>query len=211
MVARLKALQRVGWEISDWGDDKITCGGDGLDSVQHHHKVNQFDIHTFKKDGEDYDIKPNERFVKFDLSGNVWPRTFIANVFLAERDADGGFLKFLQDLWEAIGPQVIQIASTLTIAAAGGAVGAAAGTGVEPVVGTIIGAIVGAVIALLVNYFLDSLKDDIFESPDNPLTCLLESPQSRFPGNQLRSPIYTQDFRLNSARYQMKYYWELVE
>lgn len=210
-LSSLKAVHRFGWEITDFGDDSMASGGDGVDSVQQHVTAPAFFIHTFKKDGENFDIRPDRTFVKFDLNRiGPWPRSFIANVFVAEKDASGGFIEFLQKLWDAIGSEVVSIASTLAVAATGAAIGSLVGSDLMPLVGTIVGAVVGAVIGLVVGWMLDSLKDDIFESPDNPLGLVLPSQESLFPGNSRTSPTYMQDFTLGSARYLMSYYWELV-
>lgn len=212
-LASLKAVRRFGLEVTDWGDDSIACGGDGLDSIQQHVKAPQFFIHTFKRDGENFNIRPDRTFVKFDLNRTgLWPRAFMANVFLAERDVDGGFIEFLQKLWAAIGAEVIKLATELAlvgIGAAGAAVGAVV-LSEFPIAGTIVGAIIGAAIGYLVGFLLESLKDDIFASPDNPLGTVLPSQDSLFPGNKKKSPTYTQDFSLGESRYLMNYYWELV-
>lgn len=209
-LSKLKAIRRFGWELTDWGDDQIVCGGDGLSSLQEHKKVSQFIVHTFKRDGAVFNFSPHKTFVKFDLSKpGPWPRGFISNIFIAEKDADGGFIEFLQKLWDAIGKEVISLASSLAAAAAGATIGAVIGTELMPLVGTIIGAIVGGVIGLFVGWILDSLKDDIFESPDNPLGLVLASADSLFDGNSPRSPVFNQEFTAGSARYIMSYYWEL--
>ena len=214
----LTAERRFGWELSDWGNDDISCGGDGLDATlpqPKHIKRSAFPVHSFTRDGENYNMSPDRTFVKFDLSRpGQWPRSYIANVFIAERDASGGFIEFLQKLWEAIGPQVISLTTTLILGAlgyaagTGAAAGAAAGS-VAPLVGTILGAIVGAILGLLVAWLLDSLRDDIFESPDNPLAVILPDPTALFENNSLKSPKYIADFERGAARYLLRYYWEL--
>lgn len=210
-LARLQAIRRFGWEITDFGNDAISCGGDGVDSVQQHVTAPAFFINEFKRDGENFDIKPDRTFVKFDLNRiGPWPRFYIANVFIAEKDASNGFVEFLQKLWDAIGDEVVTLATSLAVAATGAAIGAVVGTEIMPLVGTIVGGIVGAVIGLVVGWMLDSLKDDLFESPDNPLGMALPTQNSLFPGENKKSPIYTQDFNLGSARYLASYYWELV-
>lgn len=216
----LKAIKRFGWELTDWGDDEMYCGGDGLDSTKQHIEVGRFFIHTFKKDGENYNINPNKTFVKFNLhQAGSWPRSFMANTFISEIDADGGFIKFLQELWDAIGADVARLATQLALTAMGGSAGAAIAAGaatgaaagsIEPIIGTIVGAIIGAVIGLLVAWAIDSLKDDIFISSDNPLLAILDSPTALFDGNSTRSPTYTQEFTAKEAKYRMKYYWEIV-
>lgn len=209
-LASLKAVRRFGWEVTDWGDDYIVCGGDALDSTEQHVKVPQFFVNTFKQDGENFNIEPDTTFAKFDLNRpGLWPRAFMANVFLAEKDADGGFIEFLQQLWEAIGKEVVKLATDLALIAIGAGIGAAA-LSEFPIIGTIVGAVIGAVIGMLVSWILDSLKDDIFESRENPLGVVLPSQESLFAGNSENSATYTQDFTLGSSRYLMRYYWKLV-
>jgi hypothetical protein len=209
-LARLKAIRRYGLEVTDWGNDSIACGGYGLDSIEQHVKAPEFFINTFKKDGESFNIIPDHTFVKFDLSrAGEWPRIFMADVYLAEKDASGGFVEFLQRLWDAIGPQVVALATQLALSAIGAAIGAAVLIEI-PVIGSIVGAIVGAAIGYIVGWFIDTLKDDIFVSSDNPLGIALASQDSLFLGNARKSPTYTQDFSLGQSRYLMNYYWELV-
>lgn len=222
-LAELKAVTRFGWEFTDWFDDEIHGGGDGVDSTAHHIEVGRFFIHNFTRDGERYNIRPDKTFVKFNLQRTGdWPRSFMANVFISEKDADGGFIKFLQELWDAIGDDVTTLATQLALSAMGGAAGAAtagAATGtaagaaagsVAPILGTIVGAIIGAVLGLLVAWAIDSLRDDIFISSDNPLFVMLDSPTALFDGNATRSPTYSQEFTAKESRYLMKYYWEIV-
>ena len=133
----------------------------------------------------------------------------MGNVFLAEKDADGGFIEFLQLLWDAIAADIVSLATSLALSALGGVIGGVALSEL-PVVGTIVGAIIGAAIGYVVGWIIDTLKDDIFESPDNPLGVILEAQDSLFPGNRDRSPNYQQDFSLGESRYIMTYYWQLV-
>ena len=222
-LAKLKAVRRFGFELTDWGNDVIDCGGDGLGaggisaggvSAYHQHiEVPKFRIHQFTHDGQSFNISPDRTFVKFDLTrppAEAWPRAFIANVFLSESDASGDFIDFLNKFWDEIGDEVVTLASSLAMAAIGAGVGAAVGTELFPLVGTIVGAIVGAVIGLVVGWLVDSLKDDLFETPDNPLSVIIPSPTSLFDGGQTKSPLLTQEFALGNARYLMDYYWELV-
>jgi len=210
-LASLKAVRRFGLEATDWGDDSIACGGDGLEVLtQQHVKATQFSIHTFKRDGENFNIRPDRTFVKFDLNrSGLWPRTFMANVFLAEKDVDGGFIEFLQKLWSAIGAEVIKLATELAMAGIGATIGAVA-LSEFPIIGTIVGAIIGAVMGYLVGLLLESLKDDIFAPPDSPIGTILSSQNSFLSGESKKTPTYTQDFSLGESRYLMNYYWELV-
>jgi len=133
----------------------------------------------------------------------------MAIVFIAEQDAPGGFIDFLHLLWNAISAKVVELATSLALAAIGGIAGAELGSA-APIVGTIVGAIIGAALGFIVGWLIDTVKDDIFESSDNPLTVLIPSQNYLFPGNRKRSPISSQDFVTGSARYLMSYYWELV-
>jgi hypothetical protein len=210
-ITRLKAVRRFGWEITDFGNDAISCGGAGEDSVEQVVTAPSFDIHTFTRDGEDFNINPDRTFVSFNLNRpGPWPRSFSANVFLAERDASGGFIEFLQKLWEAIGPEVVTIASTLAVAAIAATAGAAIGTELMPLVGTIVGAVIGAVIGLVVGWMLDSLKDDIFQTPEGPIWQFMPTQDTLFPGNSNTTAVELREFSLGSARYLMSYYWQLV-
>lgn len=215
-IDKTKAIRRVGWEVTDWGPDKIACGGTGVDGNKKEiKKVFPFDIGTFDRDGQVKNPASDLTFVSFDLTGPEWPKAFIAVPVLAEKDASGGFLDALRDLWEEIGDDVTRIVTDLVIAGvltaagvgAGAAAGAAAGS-VWPVVGTIIGAVVGAVIALLVSWLLDSLDDDVLSSNDMAIANLA-GPTDGFNGSK-RSPSFDMDFVKDSARYRMTCYWEIA-
>lgn len=215
-IDKTKAIRRVGWEVTDWGADKIDCGGTGIDGNKKEIKtVYPFNIGTFERDGQVRNPTSDLTFVSFDLTGPEWPKAFIAVPVLAEKDASGGFLDALRDLWEEIGDDVTKIVTDLVIAGvltaagvgAGAAAGAAAGS-VWPVVGTIIGAVVGAVIALLVSWLLDSLDDDVLSSNDMAIATL-SSPTDGFNGSK-RSTPFDMDFVKDSARYRMTCYWEIA-
>jgi hypothetical protein len=208
VLTRLTAISRYGFEITDYGDDHIYWGGDALDSVEQHIKVNQRHLFNFARNGQTYDNP--EVFVKFDLSrAGAWPRVFMANVFLAEKDLDGGFVEFLHKLWDAIGAKVIELATSLAMAGIGALVGSVA-LSEFPVVGTIVGAVIGGVLGYLVGYLIDSFKDDIFLSSENPLGVVLSSPDFLGFSGKRKTRNRTEDFTLGEARYRMTYNWELT-
>lgn len=221
-IKKFKAKSIYGWEITDWGNDSIYCGGNGLapgygppaaaEQIGQI-KVPRFKVGNFVQNGQTINLNPDKVFVKFDLTkvpSNAWPCTFSANAFISESDASGDFVEFLDKLWDEVGEKIITLATALALTAVGAGAGASAGSSVAPLVGTIIGAIVGAVIGYVVGWTIDSLKDDIFDSPENPIATELLSRRDLFEGNKTRSPTYTDEHTLGGARYIMHYYWELI-
>jgi hypothetical protein len=200
----LKCLDPVDWELTDFGQDHINIGGMGADNLGQEVLVNQFFVREFEKN-ERHTYSPPKKFVGFKLNTpGDWPRAFDVTMALAEKDADGGFLAFLQELWGIIGDVVTELVTTAAITA----IGAIAGTAIEPGIGTLIGAIVGAVVGYIVTSVFDSLNDDIFD-PESQMIAV-PSINSLFPGNSKVSDILSTEFTSKNARYLLKYQWQLV-
>ena len=200
----LKCLDPVDWEITDFSQDHINMGGMGVDNLNQQINVNQFFIRDFKKN-EKHTFTPKKKFVGFRLNTpGSWPRAYNVTMAIAEKDADGGFLDFLKEIWGIVGEIVkeLVIAATITIA------GTVIGSVIEPGVGTVIGAIVGAVIGFIVQAIFDSLKDDIFDPESQSIA--LPSNTALFPGNSKTSQTFSTEFTSSNARYLLKYQWELV-
>ena len=152
-LIKFKCVDEMDWEVTDFGKDNISAGGKAWDTAGTNTDVSVFRVADF--DGGDvFTFNPPRVFARYGLSGEQWPRFFFAQVALAEKDADGGFIEFLQKLWDAVDDTVIKEATDAILAAlAAAGVGAAAGAiaGVEAAgVGAIVGAVVGAVIGFAV-------------------------------------------------------------
>jgi hypothetical protein len=80
------------------------------------------------------------------VTSEPWPHVYAVTLCMAEKD-DGGFAKFLKELWDYIDDKI----NALITAGLGAAIGAE--------LGGIIGAVVGAVLGLLVGWII-SLFDD---------------------------------------------------
>jgi hypothetical protein len=213
-LIKVRCIDEMDAEITDFADDRIVMGGIGFDSTGQEHKVSQFTVGTFARSGSSINFNGTpRRFVSFDLTRNgQWPRAFNATLAMAEKDADGGFVEFLHAIWDAIDDTVIQALSTalsslIGAAVIGTAVGAAIGANAA-LIGTVVGAVVGAAIGFISAWIFESLKDDIFD-PVN-VSIALGSIQAGFDGNGARrSPSLTTEFNRDGARYALKYQWVL--
>ncbi len=123
---------------------------------------------------------------------------------MAEKDAEEGFVEFLQAIWGIVNQVVTQLITAAAIAAAG----AIAGTVIEPGVGTMIGLIVGVVIGAVVTWIMESLKDDIFDPESTSL--FLQDKASLFEGGARKTPPLTTQFKRDNAIYELKYEKELA-
>ena len=203
-ILKLKCLDPVDFEITDWAEDRINMGGMGADSLNQKIKVNEFFVNNFKNK-ELFKYNPKKRFLGFDLNTRGdWPRAYNVTVAIAEKDASGGFLVFLNELWDNIDEIVVQLVTAAAISVAGTIIG----TAINPGVGTVIGAIVGLVIGAIAEWIFESLKDDIFDPVTQSIA--LPSNTALFPNNSTVSEIYNTEFTSSNARYLMWYQWELV-
>jgi hypothetical protein len=140
-------------ETDEWGSDAINMGGsfttpDGKTTVL----VDQFQVSDDFDEGELVDFGSSKAFASWDLATNPagFPYVYSAVISLAEKD-DGGFHKFLKDLWAQVEAKVREAVAGAVGGAIGGAIGAA--------VGFIAAAVVVAIIAWIVSLFENS--DDI--------------------------------------------------
>jgi hypothetical protein len=213
-LVRVKCIDEMDVEITDFGKDRIHMGGKGYDSAGSQINVGQFHVSDFDQ-GDSFNFNNNPRtFAQFDLTrAGPWPRLFFGTLAMAEKDADGGFLDFLQKLWDAIDQEVINALTQAILAGlAAAGIGAAAGAvlGLEAAgVGAIVGAIVGALVGFIVGLVMDSLKDDVFE-PSDVAPLYLESDTAVFEGGGVTSDNYTTDLTRDGARYKVTYRWTLA-
>lgn len=211
----LKAIRRFGWEITDWGNDTIYGGGVATSTSGQIIDVRPFFIHTFKRDGENFNISPDKTFAKFDLTrGLTFPTAFQATLILCEQDSGEEFVKLLRSLWAEIRDQVTQITVALASAALGLAAGAVAGGAagsVVPVLGTIVGAIVGMAVSMLANWLISSTADDIFLSPNDPAISPFINADRLFEDGATLGPVEDYEFTAGQSRYILRYRWEIVQ
>ncbi len=206
-IDRVKCLDDVGLEFTDFLEDNIRLGGLGADSTGQQRNVAPFKVGDFRN-GEAKRFTPNRKFVEFDLtrSGN-WPRAFSTTFLMAESDGSGAFMDALRALWEAVGEVVEELVVAAVVAGAG-LVGIAVGAPGGPV-GMIIGAVVGAAVGLIAHYLFTSLEDDVFEP--TTVSLLLPDAHTLFSSNQRKSGKRTENLTHPSASYTLKYEWELVQ
>jgi hypothetical protein len=137
------------------GSDEINMGGSATDPLGNTSKVNEFVVSDDFHKGKHVDFGMSRVFHTWDIQTKKegFPYVYAAVIALAEKD-DGGFWKFLKELWEKVKSTVTGAVSALAGAAIGAALGAAFGG-----IGAIVGALVGALIAWLINIFSDNADD----------------------------------------------------
>jgi hypothetical protein len=205
-IDRVKCIDDVGLELTDFRKDDIRLGGLGVDSTGQQREVAGFKVGDFNT-GDSKTFNPNRKFVEFDLTvPGTWPRAFSSTFLMAESDGSGAFLDALRKLWAAVGEVVEDLVVAAVIAGAG-AIGIAVGAAGGPV-GMIIGAVVGAAIGLIVNFLFNSLEDDVFEP--TTVTLLLPEITTLFPGAKRKSGKVVEQLTHPDAQYTLKYEWELV-
>lgn len=224
-VKRVHCVQRVGWEATDWdGKDVILCGGLGFDSTlqspppagspssAHYRKVPQFTVGTFPVDGGKKEYDPDKTFCTWDLTASGdWPRAFFAVIAVAEQDSGEEFAQLMEEIWQILSPVVLQAVSIAAVALTGFAIGSLVGTEVAPLIGTAVGGAVGAAIGAVVGVVIDSLRDDVLETADTPVSLLLPSRSQTFPGGSA-SDVYTSEYvrPRASGNYNLSYQWKLT-
>ena len=132
--------------------DEINIGGTKIEPNGDTHMIDQFVVSDDFDEGEKVGFGGGRLFAEWNLvdGGNDFPKPYPLIMAMAEKD-DGGFYKFLKELWNLIDEKVT--------AAIAGAIGAAIGALIGNVIGAIVGFIVGAFIGWLISLFDN--QDDI--------------------------------------------------
>ena len=166
-------------ETSEIGSDEINMGGNVTTTAGATTIVQQFEVSDDFDEGEVVNFGTSKVFASWDLATATsgFPYVYGAVIALAEKD-DGGFYKFLNDLWALVDDKVT--------AAVGAAVGAAIGGAIGNVLGAVVGAVVGAIIGWLMSLFGDN-PDEILGA--QPLILALGSTKkSYYDWAKLTSP-----------------------
>lgn len=143
-------------ETDEVGSDEIYMGGNSTDPFGNTTAVSKFEVSDDFDEGERVTFGLSKAFAGWNLvtDSEGFPYVYGAVIAMAETD-DGGFWKFLQDLWEGVKEAVTSAIG----AAAGAAIGAAIGSAFAGL-GAVIGAAVGAFIGWILSLFADN-PDDI--------------------------------------------------
>jgi hypothetical protein len=145
-IRRVRCLS----ESSEWSDsDEISMGGTATDPFGNATLVPEFVVSDDFDAGEQVEFGMSKVFHTWDIvtTSGGFPYVYAAVIALGEKD-DGGFWKFLQDLWGTVGSEVTKYIGTAIGAAVGAAVGAAF-AGIGAIIGAVIGAFIGWILALL--------------------------------------------------------------
>lgn len=131
------------------GSDEIAMGGATTDPFGNTLAVSEFKVSNDFDEGETTEFGMSKVFASWDLATDPigFPYVYGAVIALGEKD-DGGFWKFLQELWKKIEEEVTAAVAAATGAAIGAAIGLEFGG-----VGVIVGAVVGALIGWLISAF----------------------------------------------------------
>jgi hypothetical protein len=129
------------------GSDEINLGGSIVGATGNNKLVDQFQVSDDFDEGEKRNI--NKVFGTYTIRTEPqgFPYVYTAVIVMAEKD-DGGFYKFLKELWNKLGDKV----QDMVKGAIGAGIGAALGSLAGPI-GTIVGAVFGAFIGWFINWF----------------------------------------------------------
>jgi hypothetical protein len=196
-------------ESGEWSpSDEFSMGGQFIDPFGKVTKVGEFEVMTDADAGET--VYPNRVFADWKLdTGDGWPKVYTVLLNAAEKD-DGGFGKFLQDLWEEVSAEVKVLIAT--------GIGAAVGAAAVPVVGAIVGAVVGALVGWIASLFDD--EDDIMQV--RALTMTLGACTKSYydwaelttaTGWTLPNPTHPKPIRFgeDGSRYEVSLSWRVVK
>jgi len=193
-------------KTDDWGGDEIAAGAITTNDKGEVENVNEFLVANGFRDNIRKTYNPPRLIKRFPLNqDNIYPKTFIVFLNLAEKD-HGGFSDFLSDLHEAIDVEMKIILTLL---------GAAVGTAAGPPYGTAVGALIGIATAVvydaLMEWFIEVLKDDLLVTEDFARVTL-DTRASTF-NNALNSPIVSMDYYgpQDGSHYRAKYSWEIEQ
>jgi hypothetical protein len=144
-------------ETSEIGSDEINLGGTVTDPFGNTSVVQQFEVSDDFDEGESVNYGTSKVFATWDLVTKTpgFPYVYAGVIAMAEKD-DGGFYKFLNELWKMVEDKVKT--------AVGAAIGAAIGGAIGNVLGAVVGAIVGALVGWLISLF-DNADDIVAVKP----------------------------------------------
>ncbi|WP_337185356.1 hypothetical protein [Phenylobacterium sp.] len=145
-------------ETDEWSaSDEIAMGGTATAPDGTTRKIPEFMVSNDFDAGEKKVYGGRGRLLhEWSIFTNSnWPHVYSAVLVMAEKD-EGGFGKFLQELWDKVGAEVKKAIA----GAVGSAIGAALGSFFGPL-GAGLGAAVGWLVGLLVDWILSWFKDDL--------------------------------------------------
>ncbi len=195
----------------EWfGHDEIAWGGSAVDDKDNTTKIPEYYVGGGFDDGDRKVYSPPKILKSFSLSDNVYPKTFLVVLVLAEKDC-GGLSTFINNLYQAVKAHLQIILSSLGALAGatiGEAIGGSIGTAIAGPLGTVIGLVAGAILGALIGWLIDIFKDDIFPARATSLT--LGSGDAAFQNGALVSaPLYLK-YHDHGGRYRVKLDWEIL-
>jgi hypothetical protein len=136
-------------ETSEIGSDEINMGGTVTDPFGNTSIVQEFEVSTDFDEAEIVNYGASKVFATWNLVTTTpgFPYVYASTIALAEKD-DGGFYKFLNELWKMVEDKV----KTAVAAAVGAAIGGAIGNALGAVVGAIVGVLVDWILSLFDNH-----------------------------------------------------------
>jgi hypothetical protein len=192
------------------GHDEIAWGGVTVGDYNQNLKIPEFYVGGGFDDGDKKVYSPPQVVMNFQMENANYPKSYFLALALAEKD-EGGFSKFIKELYEAIKAE-IQIILAGIGAAAGAAIGAeiggSIGTTIAGPLGTVIGIVAGAILGVLVGWIVSTLKDDIF--PPQASSVTFSSASDTFAGGSLVSNLLYLHYRDHGGHYRVTYDWQLL-
>jgi hypothetical protein len=206
-VSRVKCVDETNPETFLWVNlcDTIDMGSVTVDEDGDTKRIGPQRIGKFCQDGVQKTYSPNWRYTWFNMRehGDVWPKRYVVNIFLAEID-NGGFASMLQNVWALVRDRVRRAIAEAVAGVLTELVG--------PAIARAIGEAVAWIVDKLVGWLISLFKDDVFRPAI--LRCTVPSYSARwyYPngtwGNP-RSNTRRAYFNGFGGQYYVEYYWKL--
>jgi hypothetical protein len=203
-IEQVKAIKECRGSFGPLGADEIDLGAivvDPIDGV----RVRTLDLGQFGHDGSTRSFKTPRDFIGFKIAGGPFPKVRQAILVLAERDAGGGFGKYLNKLMAE---------AKAKLSAAGRGANAAPSPGfvfaswqAEVVAKELAKEAAERLGKALLGVALDAREDDIFTPSLQSLT--VTDANFRFKNGATTSPKTVVRFKKNGCDYGVTYSWRL--
>lgn len=194
-------------ETDEVGADEIALGGLAVDpDGKATRLITPFRVSGDFDQGEKVTYPNGRLFAEWTIDrSDGWPHVYGATLVMMEQD-DGGFYRFLLDLWNVVKAEVIAAVAT----AAGGAIGAVLGNAVVPIVGAAVGFVLGVLVPWFISLFDNA--DDLV-GVHTPMLSLAASSNEYYQWAGLLDPprLFDLRFRGDGGSYLVSCYYKVYK
>jgi hypothetical protein len=155
--------------------------------------------------GDDRSFSPPYVVNNWSLQGAIFPRTFLVNLVMSEKDMNEKFIEVLEDFAAASAGDMTALITAISAAAgtaAGAAIGTALGTSIAPLIGSLIGLVIGALVGLVSAWVSQAVNPEIFENVRS-MAVILDGPHE-FRDGSTSTPHETVTYLDHGAHYTVR-------